>query len=295
MTNPTIALWATNIARPLNDIDGWLSLIDAKAAEAAAAGAGMLVMPEYNSAHWLMYKPGGLPRHEEVAFMAAEGARALPRLPEIARRHGIALLAGTMPAADGEGGYFNRAHLALEDGSIVTQDKLCLTPAEKDPSAWSLVASERLKVIEWRGLKVAIMICLDIELPALAVAVADRTLDLILTPSMTGKPSGYHRVFGCAKARAVELQTIVAAVGTIGTQAPGDTNYSGASVFTPCEEALGFTGIHASIDPTGDTEDDGPMLIARDLPVDTIRALRAGGAEVWPGAWRADRLRIEAA
>jgi hypothetical protein len=36
----------------------------------------------------------------------------------------------------------------------------------------------------------------------------------------------------------------------------------------------------------------GALLIARDLPVAEVRALRSGGAEVWPGCWTADHLQV---
>lgn len=36
----------------------------------------------------------------------------------------------------------------------------------------------------------------------------------------------------------------------------------------------------------------GPMLMARDIPLGLVRALRHGQAEVWPGAWRADHVRV---
>lgn len=292
--NPTIALWATNMARPVGSIEDWLNLVEGKLAEARDRHAAMLVMPEFSSAQWLHYKPAGLKASEEVAWMAAEGARALPALADLARRYGTALLAGTLPVADGKGGFFNRAALFFEDGRAVWQDKLCLTPSEKNPEAWNLVPGTVFRVISWRGLKLGILICLDSELPALSAAIADRQIDILLVPSMTAKPSGYHRVFGCAKARAVELQAIIAAVGSVGP-VNGDTNFSGAAVFVPCEEALGFDGRFAEIAPADSHDGDGPMLVAADLPVDTVRKLRAGGAEVWPGAWRADRLTIEAA
>jgi predicted amidohydrolase len=159
-----------------------------------------------------------------------------------------------------------------------------------------IAPGDTLHVVAWRGLRLAVVTCLDIELPALAAALGERMLDLVLVPSMTHRPAGYHRVFGCAKARAVELQAIVAAVGVIGTLPDGTSHHSGAAVFLPCEEALGHTGVLAALGPLGDPlpgEDPwGPMLIARDLPVATVRALRAGAAEVWPGAWRADGIRI---
>src|SRR5207249_7713500 len=41
-------------------------------------------------------------------------------------------------------------------------------------------------------------------------------LDLILVPAKTDMLSGFYRVFGCARARAIELQTVVCATGAIG-------------------------------------------------------------------------------
>ena len=49
----TLALWATNLGRPLNGLDAWAARVDARMAEAAAAGARMLVMPEYACEQWL--------------------------------------------------------------------------------------------------------------------------------------------------------------------------------------------------------------------------------------------------
>jgi hypothetical protein len=111
---------------------------------------------------------------------------------------------------------------------------------------------------------------------------------------MTSLRSGYNRVFGCARARAIELATVVAAVGARGSylHPAGDpvTNHSGASVFLPCEAALGFDGLGPALAPADGGTDDGPLLIASGLPIEHCRTLRAGAAEVWPGPWTADHL-----
>jgi len=51
MDQITVALWAANLARPLNGIDAWAAAVEAEVAEAAAAGARIFVMPEYVSEH----------------------------------------------------------------------------------------------------------------------------------------------------------------------------------------------------------------------------------------------------
>jgi len=296
----TIALWATNMAVPLNGLDAWAAQVDAQMAEARAAGARLLVMPEYISLQWLSFAPAGLTLADEIPWMASQSEAALARLRPLIARHGIGLLAGAMPVAKPdpapeEPPYLNRAWLLLPDGREIAQDKLCLTPGEKNPLDWNLTPGNVLRIVEWNGLRLAICICLDIELPALAAHLAPFELDLLLVPSQTSKLSGYSRVFSCAKARAVELQAAVCAVGGIG-RAGGSSalaNTSGAAAYLPCEEVLGHEGVLASIPPSDRTEGAGPMLIARDLPIAEIRRLRRGGAEVWPGAWRADHVRID--
>ncbi len=298
MDTLTVALWATSLAPPLNGIDAWAARLDAQMAEAREAGARLLVMPEYACEQWLSFAPADLPPAQEIAWMAAQAPAALAAARALARTHDMALVAGTMPAAIGNGAaeHRNRAWLALPDGRLFAQDKLVLTPSEKDPAAWLLTPGDRVAVIEWTGLRLAVLICLDIEMPALAARLAPLDLDLVLVPSMTAGRAGYHRVFDCAKARAIELQAIVCAVGAIG--APErllgrETNCSGAAAFVPCEPALGDTGLAASIGPWHDVAGPGPMLIARDLPIDRARAARRGGAEVWPGAWSAEHIVIE--
>ncbi|MGF1630736.1 MAG: nitrilase-related carbon-nitrogen hydrolase [Kiloniellaceae bacterium] len=291
----TIALWATNLSTPLNGLGAWAAHVEAKLAEAAAAGAKLLVMPEYACESWLSFKPHDLAPEQEIAWMATQAPAALDLLRSLPARHGVGLLAGTMPWSVGEG-FNNRAWLLLPDGRAVAQDKLSLTPGEQDPESWDLTPGSELHIVEWQGLRVVTLVCLDIEMPALAVKLAPLNPDLILVPSMTGKLSGHSRVFGCAKARAVELMCAVGATGTIGC-APGSTqnptNVSACALYIPCEPGLGLTGVLGATPPTGGEEaGDGPLLVVPDVPFAEIRRLRESGAEVWPGAWRADHIAI---
>jgi predicted amidohydrolase len=266
-------------------------------------GADILVMPEYAAEQWLSFAPQGLAPDKEISWLAERAPEAYEVLAPLAARHGIALLAGTMPVAapkaePGQPPYLNRAWLFLPDGRAIAQDKLCLTPGEHDPESWYLEPGETLRMIEWRGLKIAIMICLDIELPAMSAVLARHEPDLILVPSMTSSLAGYSRVFGCAKARAIEVMAAVCAVGVVGGtpgSASNPTNTSGCAVFLPCEPTLGYDGVFASLAPVDSAEGDGPFLVARDIPVDRIAELRRGEAQVWPGAWRADGIDVQPA
>lgn len=295
MDTLTVALWAINVATPPAGPAAWLTGVERMAGRARAAGAGLIALPEYVSAQWLHWAPPDLGHAGEIAWMAGQAAALEPGLAGIAARTGLALLAGTAPAPGPGGGFVNQARLFLPEGGLARQDKLCLTPSEKNPRGWTLVPGNRFRVVEWRGLRLGIAICLDVELPALSARIAGLGLDLLLVPSMTGLASGHARVFGCARARAVELFCPVAALGCIGDIPRPDRiegNTSGAAVFIPCEESLGFTGVLDQLPAVSSSADpDGPMLIAG-IPVALIRRLRAEKAEVWPGAWSAEHVSI---
>ena len=295
MTTLNVALWATNLTPRLDDLDSWIAGVDARMAEAGARGAGLLVLPEYACVQWLSFAPDGTVTQAEIPWMATQTPLALDALRRLVARHGVALLAGSMPVAE-RGKHVNSAFLLLPDGRTHRQDKLCLTPGEADPQDWALTPGDRFGVVEWKGLRIAVCICLDIELPALSVLMSGMEIDLVLVPSNTDTLAGYHRVFGCAKARAVELQAAVCVVGTIGdvpyAEQPG-TNVAGAAVYIPCENELGFTGTLAELPAIKNASDAGPMLVAKDLPIAALRRMRAGAAGVWPGQWSAKHLTID--
>lgn len=291
----TIALWAKSMTPVLNGVGAWAAGVTDELARARDGAADMLVLPEWSAAQWLSFAPSDLAGTAEIAFMADQHEAALDAVAPAVARTGVALCAGTMPVAEG-GVYRNRAFLLLPDGRRCGQDKLTLTPTERDSEGWWLEPGNRVQVISWRGLRLAQIVCLDIEQPALAQLLAPLDLDLLIVPSMTAKPSGYHRVFACARARAVELMLPVAVVGSVGSRrspTETETNYGGAAVYLPCEQVFGFDGRHGELAPLGETSGAGPVLLARDIPVGRCRALRRIGAEVWTGPWSASHIAVD--
>ena len=290
----TIALWAVNLAHPVQDRAAWLALVEAQIVEARRQGAQLLVMPEYVSAHWLHWAAQPMAGATLMNWMAAEGAALLPELELMAIRHGIGLVAGSMPvpaaAERPDLGTVNRAWVLLPqaDGTLERRhhDKLVPTPAERETGDWPIRLGSRVMPFEFLGAKMAVLICLDVEMPAVAAKLQAEALDLLIVPSMTAQLSGYHRVFDCAKARAVELFSAVAAVGAIG-DAPQDQggNCSGAALFLPCEMHLGGTGRAAEIAPQSSAQGPGPMLVTQ-VPLAALRRARRH-AEAWPGPFDA--------
>jgi predicted amidohydrolase len=299
--SPVIALWALNMAHKVDGHAAWLALLEQQMLAAKGQGAQLLVLPEYTSAHWLHWAPAAgapLAGSALMEWMAAEGRALLPEIELLVMRHRIGLVAGSMPSAAAPGrdlGNLNRAWILLPqaDGSITRlhHDKLVPTPAERADGDWPIRLGSRVVPFEFLGARMAVLICLDVEMPAVAAKLQDQKLDLLIVPSMTGQLSGYHRVFDCAKARAVELFTAVAAVGAIGEMAQSQGgNCSGAALFLPCEMHLGATGRAAGMAPQSAVEGPGPMLVA-EVPVAALRRARRH-AEAWPGPFDAAEIEI---
>ncbi len=292
---PSIALWATDAATRHASLDDWVAAVEARLAQAAGAGAWMLVMPEDISQHWVAWAPPEAEMGGEFdSWIADQRETVYARLHALTDTYGIALLPGTAPARREDGVTVNRASVLLPGGGRIDQDKLCPTPAEIEDMGRT--PGDTIVPFDWNGVRWAVMTCLDVEQPAVANHLIDAGVDIVLTPSMTASRAGYHRVFSCARARAVECMAVVCAVGAVGAPAytPYDLpNFSGAAVFVPSEPSLGDTGIFADLPGSAVAPTDGgAVLIARDIPLDRIRELRTGSAQVWRGAWRDDRLKI---
>lgn len=299
MRTLSVALWSTNLEAPVPSLADWIAAAEARMAECQAAGSRLLMMPEFACSQWLSFAPAGLAANEQIPWLAAMADQALPALKPLPARYGVALLAGTMPFTIGvdPSRQVNRAWLLLPDGQVFAQDKLCLTPSEQDPSGWLLTPGSQIAILSWDGLRIVILICLDIEYTALIHRLAERDLDLILVPAKTDMLSGYYRVFQAAKVRATELHTVVCVVGAVGSplgHPAHDTVMGGAAAFLPCEASLGHTGIAAALEPQTPLSELSPMLLAQDLPVGFCRHLRHGGAEaeISPAFWSAEHIEV---
>lgn len=297
-----LAHWVYNLEHPTNSCAEWVTMVGETLLEAKAEGMDMLLMPEYACEQWMKFAPPSLQRTEELAWMADQAVShdVVGQLQKAVNESSVALVAGTMPwPVEGKNALTNRAWILRPETSAISYDKLVMTPFEKNPAGWVLSTGDTVKVFEWKGVRIALVICLDIEMPALVAKLANENIDLLLVPSMTEKLSGYHRVFDCAKARAVELMTCVGVVGAIGNPWHGDIprpgNYSGAALYLPCEEKLGSTGVFASIPVSNKAIGKGPVLYSRNIPVGIVRELRKQGAEAWPGPWDADHIKISGA
>ena len=210
----------------------------------AATGAQLLVFPEYagieQAACFGADVYGDLKKTLSVVARLAPSRVALHA--NLAKQYGVHILVGSGPRELTGGGYVNTAQLVTPEGSIGEQDKLIMTPFEKD---WGITAGTAVRVFETAIGTFGIAICYDSEFPLLVRAFAEAGADCVLVPSCTERVSGYNRVRTGCRARALENGIATVQSPTVG-DAPWspaiDFNAGAAGIYVPSEHAISDDG-----------------------------------------------------
>ena len=144
-----------------------------------------------------------------------------------------------------DGRFVNAAQLITPDGAVGEQEKLVMTPFERE---WGVSAGGPVRVFQTTLGVFAIAICYDSEFPLLVRAMAEAGADVVLVPTCTERVSGYHRVRTGAMARALE-NTIATVQSPLVGDAPWspavDFNAGAAGIYVPSEQGVSDTGILA--------------------------------------------------
>jgi predicted amidohydrolase len=240
-------------------------------AEAAATGAQLLVFPEYGAMEYA--GAAGAAAADLKASLAAV-SKALPEMDaahaELARRHGVHILAASGPSERPGGRYVNAARLFSPGGRMGLQEKLIMTPFERD---WGISGGSALRVFETSIGRIGVAVCYDSEFPLLVRAQAEAGAQIILIPSCTEFPSGYNRVRTAALARALENTCVTVLAPTIGEgQSPAvDRSVGAAGVFVPADHGFSETGVIA------EGAFNRPQWVYADVALDRLQALGKSG------------------
>ncbi len=271
----TIRLLRIAVAQyPVSAIDSWEAWVDKVSrwvAEAAWAGARLLVFPEYGAMELGSLRPPAADPRAEAAALQPDLERFRELFRALARRHDVHILAPSFPVAHGEG-FRNLAHLMTPDGSVAWQDKLITTPFERE--RLGVVGGAAVRVFDTALGRIGVAICYDAEFPLIARRQAEAGAELILCPSCTDTMAGYHRVRVAAQARALENQCFVVQAPTVG-QAPWSAtvadNHGAAAVFAPPDIGFPDDGVVAM-----GALDEAQWLYA-EVDFDALAAVRRDG------------------
>jgi predicted amidohydrolase len=264
-----VAAWQYPIER-LASWDAWLAKLDAGIAQAAARGAQLCVVPEY-AAMELTSITGGDDLAAQLDALQPVLPGYLDAYARLARRHDLAIVAGSFPERLASGEVRNRLRVHAAGGSV-TIDKLQMTRFERE--RWGVAAGRGQTVVELGGLRLGVAICYDAEFPLVVRRLAAAGADLIAVPSCTDTAAGYHRVRVACQARALENQCYVVQAPTVGV-APWsiavDENVGAAGVFAPPDRGLPDDGVVA----LGAYNE--PGWVVADLDLEAIARVRADG------------------
>ncbi|MBC2652857.1 carbon-nitrogen hydrolase family protein [Novosphingobium flavum] len=262
---------------PIDRLSGWeayAAKLERWVAEAAAGGAALAVFPEYGAMELAALDPATM---GDLAGSLHHVARLAPQVDALhaalARRHGLHILAASLPVRLDDGRFVNRARLFAPNGKVGVQDKLVMTRFEREQ--WHVSAGGPLHLFETALGPIGVTICYDSEFPLLARALVESGCELLLVPSCTDSLHGYWRVRIGAQARALEGQLVAVQAPTVGLAewSPAvDVNRGAAGVYGPPDLGFPEDGVIA----TG-REGETQWLLA-EVDLNRVRLARQEGA-----------------
>lgn len=186
-----------------------------------AADTDLLVFPE---THLMGFVAG-----EQLAEVAQPlDGPALRAIQQAARERDVSVVIGLVESDASV--HYNTSVLVTPEGIALRYRKTHLWPSERG----DITPGDRFVTALWKGIRVGILICYDIELPETARALAQLGAELIIVTNGNMDPYGpVHRT--AIMARAQENQVFSVMVNRVGA---GD-------------DGLVFAGGSAAIDPFG--------------------------------------------
>ncbi|WP_114375748.1 carbon-nitrogen hydrolase family protein [Elioraea thermophila] len=262
-------------------VDVFAARLDAWLAQARAAGADLVLLPEYAAVEVGATVAAGRGAAAEVAETVARAEAIEAAMASAAAHHGLWLVGGSLPAREGER-VVNRATLFAPDGRRAVQRKRTMTRFEAE--RWAVSGAGEPCAIDTPWGRLGIAICYDCEFPPIVRALVEAGAWLILVPACTDTPAGATRVTISARARAIENQVFVAVAPTVGA-APWceslDRNHGRAGIYGPADRGFPADGVLA------EGRLDTPGLVVAELDPAAIARVRRDGAvrnhADWPG------------
>ena len=188
------------------------NLRKADASMDADPGADLYVLPE-------MFSTGFCTRPEGVAEQS--GGRALEWMKKRAAQTDAAI-AGSI-AVEEDGRYFNRFCFVTPDGSVTWYDKKHLFTYGGEHEHFT--AGDRRVVVEFRGVRILLLVCYDLRFPIWSRNHGDYDMILYVASWPTPRVQAWKSLL---VARAIENQCYVAGVNRVGTDHSNE--YSGGSM-----------------------------------------------------------------
>ena len=234
-------------------------------AEAAAAGAELVALPEY-------FCFMGRVDRDKLAVAEAPGNGPIQRaLADAARRHGVWVIGGTLPVQSREPERVLNANcIYAPDGTLAARyDKMHLfrydNGRERYDEGRVLIAGATPTAFDADGLRVGLSVCYDLRFPELYRALMEPPCDLLSVPSAFTHTTGMAHWELLLRARAVENQCYVIAPAQGGLHENGRRTWGHSMIVDPWGEVLGVRAEGAGV-VLADVDPERIASVRRQLP-----------------------------
>ena len=230
MHDLTIALWQTPYAPTTAQA---LQRLGETAAQARALGTDLLLCPE-------MFLTGYAIGPERVAALAEPADGALSRaVASIARRHRVAIVCGYPERHPAGGRPYNAAQFFAANGTRRARYRKTRLFGDMDRAQFT-AGDTASQAFTWRGWRLGLLICYDVEFPEAVRDLAAQGVDAVLVP--TANMREFDEVpLQMVPARARDNRLFVAYANACGHES--GLHYGGLStVAGPAGEPLALAG-----------------------------------------------------
>ncbi len=242
------------------DVDANLRVAAELIAEAAAAGARLVALPEY-------FPLLSADETAKVRIRERDGDGPLQDfLRDSARRHGICVVGGTLPLAAGAAGKVRNSTLVYDAAGerLARYDKIHLFGFRKGEEhydeAATIEAGSTPVVFDSPAGRSGLSVCYDLRFPELFRAMGE--LDLIILPAAFTHTTGQAHWEVLLRARAIENQCYVLAPAQGGRHPSGRVTWGHSMLIDPLGEVLACRA-------------EGPGVVVAEVDPARIAAVRA--------------------
>jgi omega-amidase len=248
-------------------------------ADAAGKGAQIVVLPEM---FLTPYEPASIRKAAPFAQEAVE------KLRELSVRHGLTIVAGSMPWEEKSGRFFNTSFVFDRRGEeIHRHDKVHLFdcsppggPSVKESDF--IVPGDSLGTFETDWGTASVVICYDIRFTPMVQILADRGVGLLFVPAAFSLSTGTAHWELLVRSRAVEMQGFVVGVQPAYNPSLKYVPYGHSMIASPWGEVLLDAG------------QDEAVMVAR-IDLDSVRGIREKfpllahrRSDLYTTSWRRD-------
>ncbi len=224
------------------DQDANLEILSGLIAEAAAAGAELICLPEYCACYGM--RDDAL----EVGAEPEAGHAALRLLAEQARRHARWLLIGSIAIRLDDGRICNRSYLLDPEGKVQARyDKIHLfdvdlAGGESYRESATIKPGETAVVAPTPLATMGLSVCYDLRFPQLYRAMAQAGAEILFVPAAFTRQTGQAHWHLLLRARAVENACFVIAPSQCGDAEGRLARYGHSLIVDPWGEVLADGG-----------------------------------------------------